>query len=130
MTELRDIERELGSFRMRLFAAAAFVLFCFGLLAARLVYLQVVRHALSPVHKTDAGYPGVGDRPIIPGSARRWRRRAPPEPPIKRPHCPFGRSRRARPMTPYPSRAPRAAERRSSRRYSGDMVHPTTEVAA
>ena len=44
MTELRDIERELGSFRMRLFAAAAFVLFCFGLLAARLVYLQVVKH--------------------------------------------------------------------------------------
>ena len=44
MTELKDIERELGSFRMRLLAAAAFVLFCFGLLAARLVYLQVVKH--------------------------------------------------------------------------------------
>ena len=44
MTELKDIERELGGFRMRLLAAAAFVLFCFGLLAARLVYLQVIRH--------------------------------------------------------------------------------------
>ncbi|HRI17373.1 MAG TPA: penicillin-binding protein 2 [Burkholderiaceae bacterium] len=44
MTELKDIERELGSFRMRLFAAAAFVLFCFGLLAARLIYLQVFRY--------------------------------------------------------------------------------------
>ena len=44
MTELKDIERELGSFRMRLVAAAVFVLFCFGLLAARLVYLQVVKH--------------------------------------------------------------------------------------
>ncbi len=44
MTELKDIERELGSFRVRLFAAAAFVLFCFGLLIARLVYLQVYQH--------------------------------------------------------------------------------------
>jgi len=44
MTELKDIERELGSFRIRLAAAALFVLFCFGLLAARLVYLQVVKH--------------------------------------------------------------------------------------
>jgi penicillin-binding protein 2 len=44
MTELKDIERELGSFRVRLFAAAAFVLFCFGLLVARLVYLQVYQH--------------------------------------------------------------------------------------
>jgi len=44
MAELKDIQRELGSFRLRLAAAAAFVLFCFGLLAARLVYLQVYRH--------------------------------------------------------------------------------------
>ncbi len=44
MTELKDIERELGSFRMRLVAAAAFVLFCFGLLAARLVYLQIYKY--------------------------------------------------------------------------------------
>ncbi|HVK34013.1 MAG TPA: penicillin-binding protein 2 [Burkholderiaceae bacterium] len=44
MTEIRDVERELDSFRGRLLAAALFVLFCFGLLAARLVYLQVVRH--------------------------------------------------------------------------------------
>ena len=44
MTELKNIERELGSFRMRLLAAAAFVLFCFGLLGARLVFLQVVKH--------------------------------------------------------------------------------------
>jgi penicillin-binding protein 2 len=44
MTEIRDVERELDSFRGRLLAAALFVLFCFGLLAARLVYLQVIRH--------------------------------------------------------------------------------------
>lgn len=44
MTELKDIERELNSFRMRLFAAAAFVLLCFGLLGARLVYLQIYKY--------------------------------------------------------------------------------------
>ena len=44
MTELKNVERELGHFRGRLLAAALFVLCCFGLLAARLVYLQVVRH--------------------------------------------------------------------------------------
>jgi penicillin-binding protein 2 len=44
MTELRDVEQELGRFRTRLLAAAAFVLIAFGLLAARLVMLQVVRH--------------------------------------------------------------------------------------
>jgi penicillin-binding protein 2 len=44
MTELRDVERELDGFRGRLLAAALFVLFCFGLLAARLVWLQVVQH--------------------------------------------------------------------------------------
>jgi penicillin-binding protein 2 len=44
MTELKDLERELGRFRARLVAAAAFVLLAFALLAARLVYLQVVRH--------------------------------------------------------------------------------------
>jgi len=44
MTELRNLELELDRFRTRVFAAAAFVLFAFGLLGARLVYLQVYRH--------------------------------------------------------------------------------------
>jgi penicillin-binding protein 2 len=44
MTELRDIDRELGAFRLRLLAAVAFIVLGFGLLAARLVVLQVVRH--------------------------------------------------------------------------------------
>ena len=44
MTELKNVEQEVGRFRMRLAAAAAFVLFAFGLLAARLVYLQVYKH--------------------------------------------------------------------------------------
>jgi len=44
MTELKNVEQEVGRFRMRLAAAAAFVLFAFGLLTARLVYLQVYKH--------------------------------------------------------------------------------------
>ncbi len=44
MIELRDVEQELGRFRGRLLAAAAFVLLAFSLLGARLVYLQVIRH--------------------------------------------------------------------------------------
>jgi len=44
VNELRDVQREIGSFRGRLLAAALFVLLCFGLLAARLFVLQVLRH--------------------------------------------------------------------------------------
>jgi penicillin-binding protein 2 len=44
LTELRNLERELDKFRLRVLAAAAFVLFGFGLLLTRMVYLQVVRH--------------------------------------------------------------------------------------
>ena len=44
MTELKDVEQELSRFRVRLLAAAALVLFAFGLLATRLVYLQVYKH--------------------------------------------------------------------------------------
>ena len=44
MTELKNVERELARFRMRLLAAAAFVLFGLGLVATRLVYLQIYRH--------------------------------------------------------------------------------------
>ena len=44
MTELRNLERELDRFNGRLIAAALFVLLCFGLLGARLVWLQVYRH--------------------------------------------------------------------------------------
>jgi penicillin-binding protein 2 len=45
MTVLRDIESDLSRFRMRIFVASLAVLLCFILLASRLVYLQVVRHA-------------------------------------------------------------------------------------
>ncbi|HEX7437755.1 MAG TPA: penicillin-binding protein 2 [Caldimonas sp.] len=44
MTELKNTERELSRFRIRLAAAAGFVLFAFGLLGARLAYLQIYKH--------------------------------------------------------------------------------------
>ena len=39
-----ELDRELDRFHFRLLAAALFVLLLFGLLAARLVHLQVFRH--------------------------------------------------------------------------------------
>ena len=44
MIELRNVEADLDRFRGRLFAAAAFVLFGFLLLAARVSWLQVWKH--------------------------------------------------------------------------------------
>jgi penicillin-binding protein 2 len=44
VTVLKNLEQELSRFRLRVLAAAAFVLFCFGLLVTRLVYLQVLQH--------------------------------------------------------------------------------------
>jgi len=44
MTELRNVEAELFRFRMRVLVASLAVLVCFLLIAARLVYLQVLRH--------------------------------------------------------------------------------------
>ncbi len=44
MTELRDLELELGRFRGRVLAAAAFVFLAFALLAGRLIHLQIFRH--------------------------------------------------------------------------------------
>lgn len=45
MTELRNVEADLSRFRGRVLAASAVVLLCFLLLAARLVWLQVIKHA-------------------------------------------------------------------------------------
>ena len=44
MTEFKDTQRELYVFRLRLIAAMLFVFVCFGLLVARYLTLQVVRH--------------------------------------------------------------------------------------
>ena len=45
MIEVRNTERELARIRMRLGLTWLVVLACFSILAARFVYLQVVRHA-------------------------------------------------------------------------------------
>ncbi|MDM5179051.1 penicillin-binding protein 2 [Massilia sp. DJPM01] len=44
MTEITNNDREIHLFRLRVAALIALVLVCFGALAARLVYLQVVKH--------------------------------------------------------------------------------------
>ncbi|MFM8901159.1 MAG: penicillin-binding protein 2 [Burkholderiales bacterium] len=44
MVELHSTEQELRRFRLRVLAAVVFVLFCFGLLLARLLHLQVHQH--------------------------------------------------------------------------------------
>ena len=44
MTELRNVEAELARFRQRVLVVSLVVLMCFGLVAARLVVLQVARH--------------------------------------------------------------------------------------
>ena len=44
MMEMRNVEADLFRFRERVLAASLMVVVCFTLLAARLVYLQVLRH--------------------------------------------------------------------------------------
>jgi penicillin-binding protein 2 len=68
MTELKNLEFELGRYRLRLWAVAGFVLFCFGLLFARLLVLQVFRHdelALQAENNRIAVVPIVPNRGLI-----------------------------------------------------------------
>ena len=44
LTELRNVEADLAQFRTRVLVAGLAVVFAFGLVAARMVYLQVLRH--------------------------------------------------------------------------------------
>ncbi|MFG6457353.1 penicillin-binding protein 2 [Roseateles sp. BYS96W] len=44
MVVLKNLRQELSRFRLRVLAAGAFVLFCFGLLIARLVWLQLIQY--------------------------------------------------------------------------------------
>lgn len=44
MTEIRNVEADLAQFRTRALLIGLTVVFAFGLIAARMVYLQVVRH--------------------------------------------------------------------------------------
>ncbi|MDB5937159.1 MAG: penicillin-binding protein 2 [Massilia sp.] len=45
MTEIKDNDREIHLFRMRLTAVVIFVFLCFGALVARFVWLQVIKHS-------------------------------------------------------------------------------------
>jgi penicillin-binding protein 2 len=45
MTEIKDNDREIHKFRLRLTAMVVFVFVCFGLLVARFVWLQVIKHS-------------------------------------------------------------------------------------
>ena len=68
MTEIKNLEQELSRFRGRLWAAAGFVLFCFGLLVFRLFTLQVVRHdelSLQAENNRIAVVPIVPNRGLI-----------------------------------------------------------------
>ncbi len=68
MTELRNVEQELDSFRVRLIAAMGFVVLCFSLLVARLLYLQVSAHeelALQAENNRIAVVPIVPNRGLI-----------------------------------------------------------------
>ncbi len=68
MTELKNLEFELGRYRLRLWAAAGFVLFCFGLLIFRLLVLQVFRHdelAMQAENNRVAVVPIVPNRGLI-----------------------------------------------------------------
>ncbi|MEM5430637.1 penicillin-binding protein 2 [Cupriavidus oxalaticus] len=44
MTEIRNVELEIGRFRIRVAAAALFTVICFGLLFARFLWLQWYKH--------------------------------------------------------------------------------------
>ena len=44
MTEFKNTERELHFFRLRLSALGIFIVFCFGVLLARFVWLQIYKH--------------------------------------------------------------------------------------
>ncbi len=68
MAELKNSERDLDRFNTRLLVAALFVLGCFGLLAWRMVVLQVVRHeelALQAEANRIAVLPVVPNRGLI-----------------------------------------------------------------
>ncbi len=68
MIELRDSEAELARFRARVFVAGLVVLFAFCLIAARLIYLQILRHddlqAQAEINRT-AVLPIVPQRGLI-----------------------------------------------------------------
>ncbi|MFZ6845751.1 penicillin-binding protein 2 [Undibacterium sp. RuTC16W] len=63
MTELKNTERELYLFRMRLFFIGAFAVFCFIALISRFVWLQIVKH---DVYALQADENRISIVPVVP----------------------------------------------------------------
>ena len=63
MTELKNTERELYLFRMRLFFIGVFAVVCFGLLMSRFVWLQIIKHK---VYALQADENRISVVPIVP----------------------------------------------------------------
>lgn len=63
MTELKNTERELYLFRIRLFVVGVFALLCFSVLIGRYVWLQIVKHN---VYATKANENRISVVPIVP----------------------------------------------------------------
>jgi penicillin-binding protein 2 len=63
MTELKNTERELYLFRMRLLFIGAFAVVCFSLLISRFVWLQIVKHK---VYALQADENRISVVPIVP----------------------------------------------------------------
>ncbi|MGI4862238.1 MAG: penicillin-binding protein 2 [Janthinobacterium lividum] len=63
MTEFHNSEAHLRRFRLRVGAAALFVLICFGLIVTRFVYLQVIRY---PHYALQANENRISVAPIVP----------------------------------------------------------------
>jgi penicillin-binding protein 2 len=63
MTELKNTERELYLFRLRLFVFGIFALFCFTILIGRYVWLQIVKHE---EYATKADTNRISMLPIVP----------------------------------------------------------------
>ena len=63
MTEFRTPEEELARFRRRVLVAGIFIVVCFGLLAARFYYLQVLRYDYFHTRAEDNR---IGLLPIVP----------------------------------------------------------------
>ena len=63
MTEFHNSEAHLRRFRLRIMAAALFVLICFGLIVARFLYLQVYRY---PHYALQANENRISVAPIVP----------------------------------------------------------------
>ncbi|MDR8735324.1 penicillin-binding protein 2 [Burkholderia pseudomultivorans] len=68
MTEFNDTQQQLSKFRLRVAAAGVFVFVCFGLLASRFFYLQLMQHgkyALQAEENRISVAPIVPNRGII-----------------------------------------------------------------